>query len=308
MGNRQPTALEMIERHHVNLSGKVALVTGCTTGMGIEISRALASAHATVYITGRDSTALDRVAGELNAQLKSRREEARVIPLLMDLSSLRSVRTGAAEFLRRSAQLHLLVCNAGLMNVPNTLSEEGADMQMAVNHIAHQLLFTLLQPAMLASTPSRLVVVSSTAWYEFGPTTIDYARLPAVPQAKYSALGAYQQSKLANVLFALHVHATCADRGLTAFSLNPGVVRSGLQVGIFVIVITLASPFLKSVAQGAATAVYCGVAPGLEASSGQFFHNCGVTDEVSKRNVTHEDAQRLWDWTNTFIEKNAAQK
>ena len=308
MGNKQPTAMGVITRHQLDWSGKVALITGCTSGMGVEIARALASTRATVYITGRNEAQLGKVADQLNRELGGSTDEARVKTLVMDQSSLQSVRTAAAVFLHQSTRLHLLICNAGLMNVPYSLSEEGADMQMAVNHISHQLLFTLLQPTMLASAPSRLVVVSSTAWYEFGPTKIEYARLPSVTSSTYTALGAYQQSKVANVLLAMHVHATCAERGLTAYSLNPGVVRTGLQVGLLVVLVALASPFLKSVRQGAATAVYCGVTPGLVEDSGQFFHNCAVTHQVAKRKVTRLDAERLYNWTQDFINSHAKQE
>ena len=300
MGNKAPTALAILDRHRVDLTGRTCLVTGCTSGMGVEIARALAHGGATVYVTGRNSAELTRVAALLNNEVAV----PRVQTLVMDQSSLQSVRAAAASFLRQSTALHLLVCNAGLMNVPYALSAEGADMQWAVNHIAHQLLFTLLQPALLAAAPSRVVSVSSTAWYEFGSTSVDHSRLPSVPQSQYSALGAYQQSKLANVLFALHVHTEWSGSGITAYSLNPGVVKSGLQRGFLVLLIALAGPLLKSAAQGAASAVYCGVAPGLESSSGQYFTDCAVTSEISKRKVSHKDAARLWQWTADFIEQH----
>jgi NAD(P)-dependent dehydrogenase (short-subunit alcohol dehydrogenase family) len=306
MGNRSLTALNVIQKHHVDLSGKTALVTGCTSGIGIEIARALASARATVFITGRNVTALNIVRDQLNAQLRSRGLPEAVHSLDFDLSSMTSVRAAAASFKAQANQLHILVLNAALMAVDYGLSAEGLDMQMAVNHVANFLLFTLLRDVLLASAPARVVSVSSSAFYQLGPPRLDYSRLPSVPAERYKAMAAYQQSKLANVLFARQVHALYAGQGLTAYSLHPGVIRSGLQAGMIRVIISLVSPFLKSTAQGAATPVYCATAPGLEGQSGEFFADCAVTDRLAQSKITQADAEELWAWSDRLVQQHAS--
>ena len=227
IGSSSPTAMDHVSKLGVNLTGKTALVTGCTSGMGIEIARALASAGCSVFITGRDSSRLSRVKEELDSFLRTRGAAGSVQVVHCDLASFASVRAAAAEFLSRSSRLHLLVCNAGIMGVPHSVTAEGADLQLSVNHLAHHLLFTLLQPAMLASAPARVVVVSSNAAFQWGPAHMDYSRLPAVSAAAYSPLLAYAQSKLANILFAQQIHVQLKAQGVTAYSLHPGVLRTG---------------------------------------------------------------------------------
>ena len=302
------TAKDVIQRYHVDLTGKTALITGCTSGIGVDTARALAHANATLFIAGRNATTLTTTRDQLNAELKQAGKAERVHSLLCDLSELPSVRLAAAEFLSHSSALHLLVCNAGLMALRYRTSPAGADMQFAVNHIGHQLLFTLLQPALLASAPSRVVVVSSGA-HTWGAPRIDYTRLPSTPASSYSPWGAYQQSKLANILFALEIHHRFSTQGLTAYSLHPGAINTGLQEEVqstaMHFVLWLFARAFKTIPQGAATSVYCAAAPGLEAASGQYFNNCKLTEAVEKLQLAEDEPKRLWEWTEQFIAQHS---
>ena len=303
------TALDIVHRYRTDLSGRTAFVTGCTTGLGPEIARALAVSHCTVYISGRNATALNKVRDQLNAELKLSGQEERVHSVVCDLSSLKSIRKAAADFLALSTQLHLLVCNAGLMFAPYGVTTEGVDMQFGVNHIGHFLLFSLLQTALLNSTPSRVVVVASNGWHLMGPPRIDYSRLPAVSESQYKPQSAYQQSKLANVLFARELNQRFASRGLTAYSLNPGAVRTGLQEsagGVMNAVAWMTSAVWKSVPQGASTPVYCAVAPNIENEGGRYFNHCRVDGVLEKSKVAPDEASKLWEWSEKFIAEHAS--
>ena len=146
----------------------------------------------------------------------------------------------------------------------------------------------------------------------FGPPRIDYARLPSVPSAKYNPNGAYSQSKLANVLFVMEVHRRFASQGLTAYALHPGLFLSGLQEDmggpVFNTIAWLTSPLWKSVQQGAATSVYCAVAPELESHSGQYFVNCHAEDRLAKTKFADDEAINMWDWTEKFIAQHTTQQ
>ena len=298
------SALDIIRRYKVDLTGKTALITGCTTGIGVDTARALAAAHCSaVYISGRNETALHAVRDQLNAELRQAGQAESVKAILCDLSDLASVRAVAEEFRRQSSELHILILNAGLMAISYRLSPTGADMQFAVNHIGHFLLFQLLLPLLLHSQPSRVIAVSSVA-HTMGPPRIDYSRLPSIPASRYKNWAAYQQSKLANILFALEVHRRYASQGVTAYSLHPGGIKTDLYDEVsrpIMFFIWLFGSGMKTVAQGAATTVYCAAAPGVEATSGEYFSNCHVTDGVKKLKLPEDESRKLWEWTEKFI-------
>ena len=302
------TALDLLYRFNTDLTGKTAFITGCTTGIGPEIARALATANATVYISGRNATALHAVRDQLNAELKAASKPERVHAVVCDLSDLPSVRRAAAEFLAQSSALHVLVCNAGLMAIGYRLSPAGVDMQMAVNHVGHFLLTQLLTPALVASASARVVAVSSMA-HTWGAQRIDYSRLPSVPAERYDDWGAYQQSKLANVLFARELHRRLSAKGVTAYSLSPGGISTGLQEEmkskLFRFIMWAFGRWMKSTAQGAATPVYCAVAPGIEGSGGEYFNECGVTDQVARNKFAPDEGTKLWTWTEQFLTEHS---
>ena len=301
------TAQQIITRYHADLTGKTALVTGCTSGLGVETARALAHANATVFISGRNPTALTGMRDKLNAELKQAGKAELVKSVVCDLASLPSVRAAAAEFQSQSQSLHLLICNAGLMAQHYGVNADGVDLQFAVNHIGHWLLFTLLQPTLLRSAPSRVVAVSSTM-HSFGPPHIDYSRLPSVPESKYSAWGAYQQAKLANVLFAQEIQKRYGSAGISSYSLHPGGIKTGLQEQApgARLLMWLLTPLWKSVEAGAATTVYCAVAPDIP--GGQYYVNCSATKALEALKVSDgQEAAKLWKWTEDFIAQHPAQ-
>ena len=382
------TPVDLLQRFHSDLHGKTALITGCTSGMGPELARALASAGATVFICGRDEGALSRVRDELNAELKATGKAESVQSLLFDLSSFRSVQAAAAEFLRRSQRLHLLILNAGLMQQPWRQTEDGLESMFQVspsvrpqptracaavahstvfpasprphcfppqvNYAAHWLLFHLLKDALVASAPARVVVVASAAFWMFGKPQMDYSLLPPQPlsAARFDSVTGYQQSKLADVLFAQQINALYASKGVHAFAAqpvthpprappplslspvqslpapshvlhspshrvlsllpissqgaiqSPGLLRNspGWQKSLF----WLTTPLWKDEKQGASTALYCAVAPGIEADGGRYFNNCKVDTKLERTNIAPAEAPNLWEWTEKFIDQHIA--
>ena len=144
-GDRRPSALQIIKDNDLEgkLSDKVMIITGCSSGIGIETARALSTTGATLYLSARD---LDKGRTALEGIL----EPGRVELLQMDLNSLSSVRKAAAEFLSKSKTLNVLINNAGVMMTPEGKTEEGFETQFGTNHLAHFYLFNLLKDTLLA--------------------------------------------------------------------------------------------------------------------------------------------------------------
>lgn len=279
-GDARPTATQIIhdELLEGRLTGKVCLIAGCSSGIGIETAKTIAS-------TGPGS----EKAGEA---LHGVIDPARVELLLMDQGSLASVRRCAAEFLTAAKnQLNILICNAGVMALPqHTKSADGHEMQLAVNHLSHFLLFKLLQPALLASAspecPSRVVMVSSSAHrgrgIQFNDINFDEA---------YDPWAAYSQSKTANVYMASEIERRYGPRNLHATSLMPGSIVTGLLRNFPDLLETTRAgdptinEELKSAAQGAATTVWAAVSGDLKSRGGLYLENCDIAGPAST-NVT----------------------
>ncbi|KAM0425341.1 hypothetical protein ACHAPT_009397 [Fusarium lateritium] len=225
-GDARPTALQVVddEGRRGNMNGKVFLITGCSSGIGVETARAAAATGAKVFLAVRS---LERGQAACGSIL----EPGRVELLQLDTSSAASVRAAAAEFLRRSPILNILICNAGVMAIPEREeSVDGFEKQLATNYLGHFLLFWLLKDAMLkASAPefnSRLINVSSAGHHA---SEIQFDDLNLVQDGAYEAWGAYGQSKLAQIYMANLVERKYAAQGLHALSLMPGGIITNLQ-------------------------------------------------------------------------------
>ncbi|MHB1923913.1 MAG: SDR family NAD(P)-dependent oxidoreductase, partial [Acidimicrobiales bacterium] len=175
-----------------DMQGKVVLVTGATGGIGKETARSLARAGATVILSGRDAGRLDAAVADIRTGATGSVEG-----LSMDLASLQSVRAGARKLLERWDRLDVLINNAGVILSGRQLSPDGYELTLATNHLGHFLLTNLLLDRLKASAPSRVVNVSSTA--HRGARSMGFDDLQS--ERSYSAMGAYNRSKLANILF-----------------------------------------------------------------------------------------------------------
>ncbi|GAC1445636.1 MAG: SDR family NAD(P)-dependent oxidoreductase [Mycobacteriales bacterium] len=283
----------------LDLTGRTILVTGASAGLGIETIRALTSVGARVLGAARDlgkaKTALDGLDVEL---------------VELDLADLDSVRLCAAEVLERVAQLHVLINNAGVMAPPLLRTVQGFELQLGTNHLGHFLLTRLLEPALAAAAPSRVVNVSSRGHLRAGMDFHD----PHWRTRDYDKWKAYGQSKTANVLFTLELDRRWGPRGVHAFAVHPGVIMTELSRHLTADDLTAlrsgsrpaSAPLtLVGVDEGAATQVWAATSPELDGRGGLYLEGCAVagptpgdgTAGYAPHAVDPEAAARLWAWS-----------
>ena len=284
-GDARPTAQQIIEDEDLvgKLKGKVALITGGSSGIGIPTVRAIASTGATCFVTVRNmSKGQEALADTL--------KPGQVELVHMDNTSLDSVRSGAKVFLEKSGgKCNILICNAGIMAVPQLeKTKDGFESQFGTNHVAHFLLFDLVKDALMrSSTPefnSRVVTVSSAGHRRAGirPNS-DYG---FSEEGSYNPWGAYGQSKTANIYMANSIDREYGSRGIHALSTHPGGIYTGLQVHVGqkmrdVWASPEAQTYFKSADQGAATQVYAAVSKEWEGKGGRFLEDCGEAPAYS---------------------------
>ena len=203
-----------------DLTGKTYLVTGTTSGIGREIARQLARQHATILMGCRNMESAHATAAEITGETGN----SEVHAIELDLGSLASVRHCAEELLSRCHSLDGLVNNAGVMNTPKGTTNDGFETQFGVNHLGPFLLTELLMPLLKAGAPSRIVHTSSVL-HEQGE--IDFSDIHFETR-KYSGFKSYNQSKLANVLYAKFQATQLAGTGVSSFSIHPGWAQSKL--------------------------------------------------------------------------------
>ncbi|MET8786881.1 MULTISPECIES: SDR family NAD(P)-dependent oxidoreductase [unclassified Streptomyces] len=286
------TAAEVAEG--IDLTGRRAVVTGASSGIGAETARALAGTGAEVTLAVRDTAAGERVAKEITATTGN--QEVRVAHL--DLTDPASAAAFAAAW---RGPLHVLVNNAGVMACPEQYTDQGREWQFATNHLGHFALATGLHKALAADGSARIVVVSSTG-HQQSPIVwddVDFAF------RRYDPWLAYGQSKTANVLFAVEATRRWADDNITANALMPGAVYTHLQrhtggrgSG------RVPAHLIKTVEQGAATSVLLATSPLLEGVGGRYFADCnesevvdrrsGTLDGVARYAVDPDNGRRLW--------------
>ncbi|KAI7781884.1 hypothetical protein LA080_014065 [Diaporthe eres] len=286
-GDSRPTAAQIINDQGLvdspEWAGRIVLITGVSPGgLGIETAKAIHSPGADFYITTRNLAKGKEVAEEIRADGKP----GKVDVIQLELDSLDSVRTGAADFLKKSGnKLNILINNAGIMACPKGQTKDGFELQFGTNHLGHFLLFHLLKDAFLASASpsfnSRVISVSS------GSGKINFDDLN-FENTEYTPLGAYSQSKLANVLFANELDRRCQSQNLRALSLHPGGILTPLARYLPTTNDTKADKelyrTLKDPAQGAATTVWGAVAKEWEGKGGVYL------DEVAEGWLTPPDA------------------
>lgn len=274
----------------MQLSGKTALITGATSGIGYYTALELAKLGAQVVVGAR-TEARGREAME-KIQRESPGAEASY--LVADLSSMDQVRALAERYRERHSKLHLLVNNAGTFFMRHQLSVDGLEMTFAVNHLAPFLLTNLLLDAVTDSAPARIVNVSSVA-HRGARMRFDDLGL-----SRGYGFGwrAYGQSKLANLLFTYELHRRLAGSGVTANALHPGFVRTGLGTKhvIWPLRPFVAVSFLwgMSPEAGAATSIKLASDSALEGISGKYYV-AGRQIRSSTRSYDEQAARRLWE-------------
>jgi len=250
------------------MAGKVVLITGGTGGIGKATAIGLAAIGARVGITGRDLARAEQAA----ADIRSASENPAVDAFAADMTSQAEVRRLAATVLDAYPRLHVLVNNVGGFWAHRHPTADGLERTFALNHLAPFLLTNLLLDRLKASAPARVVTVSSGA-QSMG--RIDFDDLQGA--LNYSGQRAYNQSKLANIMFTNELARRLDGAGVTATSVHPGVVRTNFgaedQAWFFTIISRVVRPLLKTPAQGAQTPIYLASSPDMDGISGQFFVN-----------------------------------
>ena len=279
-------------RCHSNrhIKGKTVVITGGNTGIGKETAMDLATRGAKVIIGCRN---LEKGQAAVQ-EIQTRSGNENVFVEKLDLSSLASVRQFADGILRNEPRLDILINNAGVMACPYQMTEDGLEMQFGVNHIGHFLLTLLLLDLMKQSGPSRIINVSSLA-HRFGTGVINFDDINA--EKDYDPFAAYQQSKLANILFTRELSVHLEDTNVTVNALHPGLVNTDIQRHSFIsglVFFPLRWYFFKTAEQGAQTTVHCAVSEEMEGVSGKYLVDCAFRDP-SIGAQDDEAARKLWD-------------
>ena len=293
----------------IGLSGKLALVTGGYSGLGLETTRALTEAGARVVVPARrPKTARQALAGVEGVEVDA-----------LDLGDLESVRAFADGFLTSGRPLDLVIDNAGIMACPETRVGPGWEAQFATNHLGHFALVNRLWPAIEAGG-ARVVSVSSRGHHFSGIRWDDVNW-----QRGYDKWEAYGQAKTANVLFAVHLDRLGRDAGVRAFSLHPGAILTPLQRHIPLAEQiergwrdaegnTLDPEGFKTPEQGAATQVWAATSPQLAGMGGVYCEDCDIAEPATEGDersgvrdyaVDAEQAARLWELSARLTGVNA---
>jgi NAD(P)-dependent dehydrogenase (short-subunit alcohol dehydrogenase family) len=267
--------------------GKTVLITGGTGGIGKATALGLAALGAHVAVTGRDPQRTEDAVREIRAT-----GGGPVDAFIADLSAQSEVRRVAGEVLGRLPRIDALVNNVGGYWNTRHLTADGLERTFALNHLAPFLLTNLLLDRLKDSAPARVVIVASNA-HKLG--RIDFDDLQG--QRSYSGARAYNQSKLANVLFSYELARRLEGFAVTANALHPGMVRTGFgaedPAGTQRLFVPLLRPFMKSVARGAVTSIHVTSAPELEEVSGRYFVSSTAT-RSSAGSYDEAVAARLW--------------
>lgn len=272
-----------------DLAGKTFLVTGASSGIGLEASVKFARRGADVVLVARD-----RTRGEAAlASVKSRSGSGTVSLLLHDLSSLAGVRALAEEFRAKHPRLDVLVNNAGGVSDRRRVTADGFEQTFAVNHLAPFLLTNLLLDRLKASTPARVVVVASIG-HRRG--TMDFDDLH-FEKGGYAIMAAYGRSKLANILFANELARRLAGTGVVANSLHPGAVATNIWSGapwFTKPALAIAKLFMSSPEQGGDTIVHVAASPETATTTGAYFEK-NKPVKPSRPARDEAVAKRLWE-------------
>lgn len=269
-----------------DLSGKRILITGGSAGLGVETARALMAHGADVVTTVRDLAKGERAAQAIradaapNASLEMRE---------MDLASLASVRACADGLLAEGKPLNVLIANAGVMACPEGKTADGFETQFGTNHLGHFVFVNKLVPLLIAGTPSRIVMLSSSG-HRISDVDLDD---PGFEKTAYDPWLAYGRAKTSNALFAVALDARLRDKGVRACAVHPGGIQTELGRHLTPETMQMMMDRLrsqgqgqgsfqfKSVPQGAATSVWAATVADPAETGGRYCEDCGVAQPES---------------------------
>jgi len=280
------------------MKGRTVVVTGATSGIGKATALGLAAMGARVAITGRDAGRAETAAGEIRAA------GGLADVFVADLSSQAEVRRLAGDLLRDLPRIDVLVNNVGGYWDTRHVTADGLERTFAVNHLAPFLLTNLLLDRLKESGPARVVTVASNA-QSMGSIEFDDLQ----DERSYSGSRAYNQSKLANVMFTYELARRLRATSVTANALHPGLVSTSFGAEdpsvIQRLVVPFVRPFMKAADKGAVTSIHLASAPDLERVSGLFFAK-GKPTKSSQQSYDEAAAARLWQVSTDLVGLGAA--
>ena len=298
----------------IELTGKTALITGASTGLGLETALTLASAGARIIMAARPGAKLDAAL----ATVRERYGNAVAEAVALDLTDLDSIRACAGAVVALTDKLDFLINNAGIMAVPFDRTSAGCELQFGTNHIGHFLLTNLLAPLLIKAGQARVINLSSGG-HKHSPVDFDDLHWQT---REYSKWGAYGQAKTANALFTVALQKRLGNKGISVFAVHPGAIPTelGRHLTEDDIKALMSSQSLggdkkesggtsrgkllfKTIPQGAATTVWATVTPELNGKGGLYLEDCGIAEEVSIGVADHgyfawalepQSAEKLW--------------
>jgi NAD(P)-dependent dehydrogenase (short-subunit alcohol dehydrogenase family) len=282
-------------------SGRITIITGANSGLGLETARVLAAHGATVVLAGRDPGRTAAAA----VGLRQQQPDAAVETADLDLASLESVRSAAADLTGRFPRLDLLINNAGVMFTPYSLTKDGFELQLGTNHLGHFALTALLMPSLLAVPGSRVVTLSSNG-HRAG--RVNFADLQSARH--YNKYAAYGRSKLANLMFTYELQRRLSAAGAPTIALaaHPGTARTELTRHMSAVSNAAMNPRFAAVNSWWVQDAQMGALPVLRAATdpdaigGTYYGPDGfmqltgypVVVTSSSRSQHKEDQRRLW--------------
>lgn len=288
------------------LTGRYAVVTGGSAGLGIETAKSLCKAGAKVTIMARNAAKAQAVVDEIKQQNAS----ADIDFELLDLSEEDSVRSAASAIAGRNTAIDILINNAGLMACPLERNSKGFELQLATNHIGHFLWTCLLVPSLASG--ARVVNLSS-AGHKFSPIVFDD---PNYEQREYHKWEAYGQAKTANALFSVALNKRLAAKGITVNAVHPGAIITELgrhlsaeDVEQLSDMAPTKSMTYKTPEQGAATSVWAATHESLDGIGGRYLENCSLAEPGDQSTeggymphaLDADDAERLWQLSEQWV-------
>ncbi|KAK9839250.1 hypothetical protein WJX81_004246 [Elliptochloris bilobata] len=285
-----------------DLTGRVVIVTGANTGLGLETAKALACRGAHTFITSRDTTKGSKAV----ADIKAKADGAKVEMLQLDLASFESVKAAAAAFLAKNLPLHTLILNAGVFLPPHLKTQQGFELMVGTAYFGHALLVELLLPKTKASAPARIVWMSGALeaqaklrWDDLG-----------LEQATNSGMAEAAHLNALRIMAAFELNKRLAGSGVDVFAVHPGVSRTeGLtkidSSKLMAQVLGMVAPLIAQPAsRGALSTLYAATAPELTGHGGGYYGpnmlNMGNTVKREPGNKYAKDPanwQRAWDQT-----------
>jgi NAD(P)-dependent dehydrogenase (short-subunit alcohol dehydrogenase family) len=274
-------------KNNVGLNGRVAMVTGATSGLGREVAEGLAHRGAEVVLAARNRMKAEAAAAAI-AEASGNLE---IHYLLADFSSTSDIRNLCRRFRAQFGRLDILVNNAGAVFFRRRVNEDGLEMTFALNHLGYYTVACLLIDLLVESAPARIINVASESHRD---SSLNFDDLQL--QREYGPLKAYGRSKLANVLFSYELARRLWGAHVTANAIHPGFLRTEIAANIGWVgraVSRVMKLFAKPVAEGAEAVIALAAEPALEDVSGEYFIRCQRA-RSSEASYDEIDARRLW--------------